>query len=226
MNWRYVTRRVLAGFVMYVILIFIYSCLFNAVLEETARANIEEQIREEQMGLRNVTPQQMENFQKNRRAELYGRYHLDVPPIQRIVWTTIDTITFNYGRATSMKSNTQSQEVSDIIFEAIPNSILLFTTNMLISFLIGLFLGLKNAQKPGKLLDRITSVGALISMGLPSWWLAMVFIMFFCYTLGIFPSGGIHSVPLPQGIYYYLDILYHMALPLITLVVIGFWGSA
>jgi ABC-type dipeptide/oligopeptide/nickel transport systems, permease components len=226
MNWRYVTRRVLAGFVIYVIIIFIYSCLFNAVLEETARANIEEQIKKEQMGLRNVTPQQMENFQKNRRAELYERYHLDVPIIQRIVWTTIDTITFNYGRATSMRSNTQSQEVSDIIFEAIPNSILLFTTNMLISFLIGLFLGLKNAQKPGKLLDRITSVGALISMGLPSWWLAMMFIMFFCYTIGIFPSGGIHSVPLPQGIYYYLDILYHMALPLITLVVIGFWGNA
>lgn len=226
MNWRYVARRILAGFLIYVLIIFIYSCLFNAVLEETASANIEEQIMQEVMGLRNATPQQIANYRENRRAELYERYHLNEPVFQRIIWRTIDTLTFNYGSATSMRSASQSQEVKDIIFEALPNSILLFTTYMLISFIIGLFLGMKNAQKPGSLLDRSTSVGALVSMSLPSWWLGMVFMMIFCYTFRIFPTGGIHSVPLPQGIYYYLDILYHMALPLITLVVIGFWGNA
>jgi peptide/nickel transport system permease protein len=226
MNWRYIVKRVLAGVLIYVAIIFIFSCLFNAVLENTARANIEDEINKAIMGLRNVTPQQIADYRENRRAELYARYHLNEPVYQRIIWRTIDTLTFNYGRATSMRSASQSQEVRDIIFEALPNSILLFTTNILLSFCIGLFLGLKNAQKPGGLMDRTTSMGALVSMGLPSWWVGMVFIMIFCYALKIFPSGGIHSVPLPEGVYYYLDMLYHMALPLLTLVVTGFWGNA
>jgi peptide/nickel transport system permease protein len=226
MNWRYIVKRVLAGALIYVTIIFIFSCLFNAVLENTARANIEEEIQRGMMGLRNMTPQQMTSYRDNRRAELYARYHLNEPVYQRIIWRTIDTLTFNYGRATSMRSTSQSQEVKDIIFEALPNSILLFTTDILLSFCIGLFLGLRNAQKPGGLMDRATSMGALVSMGLPSWWVGMVFIMIFCYALKIFPSGGIHSVPLPEGIYYYLDMLYHMALPLLTLVATGFWGNA
>lgn len=226
MNWRYVVRRVLAGLLMYVVIIFIFSCLFNAKLEVTARVDIEDRISQAKMGLRNMNETQIANFEETMRANLYEIYHLNEPPFQRIIWRTIDTLTFNYGRAMSMRSSSQSQEVRDIIFEALPNSILLFTTNMVISFTIGLFIGLKNAQNPGGIVDRATSIGALVSMGLPSWWLAMVFIMIFCYALGIFPSGGIHSVPIPTGIYYYLDILYHMALPLITLVVIGFWSNA
>lgn len=33
-----------------------------------------------------------------------------------------------------------------------------------------------------------------------------------------------HSIPPPQGIMYFLDLLWHMTLPLLTLLVIGFWG--
>jgi peptide/nickel transport system permease protein len=50
--------------------------------------------------------------------------------------------------------------------------------------------------------------------------------MFFVYTLKLFPSGGIHSVPMPTGIMYFVDMLWHIILPLFTLLVLGFWGTA
>jgi peptide/nickel transport system permease protein len=226
LNWRYVVKRLIAGFAIYVVIILIYSCIFNTMLEETARAQIEDEIRADLMGLRNMTPQQIANYAQNKREELYERYNLNQPIFQRILFRTWDTLTFNYGKATNMRSSTQSREVMDIIFEALPRTILLFTTYFLISFTIGLFLGLKNAQRAGKVSDRATSIGTMVSMGLPSWWLGMVFIMLFAYVFKIFPSGGIHSTPLPQGFAYYTDVLWHMALPLLTLVVIGFWSTA
>ena len=37
---------------------------------------------------------------------------------------------------------------------------------------------------------------------------------------------AVHSIPPPTGFAYYTDLLRHMALPVLTLVLIGFWGSA
>ncbi|GAH35501.1 unnamed protein product, partial [marine sediment metagenome] len=81
-------------------------------------------------------------------------------------------------------------------------------------------------QKAGGLMDKTTSIGTMIVYGMPSWWLGMLVIMFFAYTVKIFPSGGVHSVPPPTGFAYYIDLLHHMTLPVLTLVLIGFWGSA
>ena len=51
-------------------------------------------------------------------------------------------------------------------------------------------------------------------------------IMFFVYKLNLFPSGGILSTPPPTGFMYYLDILYHMALPVLTMILLRAWGGA
>ncbi len=66
----------------------------------------------------------------------------------------------------------------------------------------------------------------MIVYGMPSWWVGMLLLMLFVYIIPIFPSGGMTSIPPRYGLLGFLDLLYHMALPLITLVVIGFWGMA
>ncbi|MEJ5273012.1 MAG: ABC transporter permease, partial [Spirochaetota bacterium] len=73
---------------------------------------------------------------------------------------------------------------------------------------------------------RTVSFIALASNGLPLWWLGMVFLFFFAYTVKLFPSGGLHSVPTPTGFMNFIDLLYHMFLPLFTLFIAGIWGSA
>jgi peptide/nickel transport system permease protein len=54
----------------------------------------------------------------------------------------------------------------------------------------------------------------------------MILNMFIAYTIKVFPSGGLQATPPPEGIAFFLDALYHLALPVMTLVVIGFWGRA
>jgi len=68
----------------------------------------------------------------------------------------------------------------------------------------------------------------MVVYGMPSWWLGMLMIMVFSYIFKIFPSGGLTSTPPPPaGTWaFFIDSLYHLILPVITLVVIGFWGRA
>ena len=55
----------------------------------------------------------------------------------------------------------------------------------------------------------------------------MLMIMAFAYFFKFFPSGGLHSTPPPDGTWAnMIDVLHHLVLPVITLVVIGFWGRA
>ena len=222
----FAVKRVLKGIFTYVIIIFIMSVLFNTVNEQTMRSSIEEQVRAETMRLKNMQPSALQRFQEQRRQELIRLYRLDRPLMERILFRTWNTITFNFGKSTIIKSSRGDREVLAIVGEAIPRSLVLFTVAMAIEIVVGIILGLKKAQKPGGSLDRSTSLITMIVYGMPTFWLAMILIMFFVYQLRLFPSGGMHTVPPPQGIMYYIDFLWHMTLPLLTLVLIGFWGIA
>ena len=222
----FAVKRMLKGIFTYVIIIFIMSVLFNTVNEQTMRSSIEEQVRAETMRLKNMQPSALQRFQEQRRQELIRLYRLDRPLMERILFRTWNTITFNFGKSIIIKSSRGDREVLTIVGEAIPRSLILFTVAMAIEIVVGIILGLKKAQKPGGSLDRSTSLITMIVYGMPTFWLAMILIMFFVYQLRIFPSGGMHTVPPPQGIMYYIDFLWHMTLPLLTLLLIGFWGIA
>ncbi len=222
----YALKRILRGLVVYAILIFVFSLLFNQMTEKVQRSQILEAVRAESRGLKNMTGEQIMNWRRLREKELIEQYSLDRPLVERVLNSAFRVLTFRYGRAITMKSNKGSQEVLDIIGEAIPRSILLFTTAFIFNASFGLILGLKKAQKPGKRLDKVTSLFYLILTGLPTWWLAMLVIFFFVYIMPLFPSGGLNSTPMPTGFMFIIDRLYHMALPLLTLVALGFWGWA
>jgi len=227
MYWKYCIRRILNGVTIFIILIFIFSALFNTTMEKTARAQIEEEIRAETMRLdKRMTAEELSRYLTERRAYKYTVYRLDKPIWNRIIWRATNILTLNFGKATIMRSSSGETDVWLIVKEAIPRTLLLFTTAMAINIILGLWLGLKKAQNAGKFMDKTTSIGTMIVYGMPSWWLGMLMIMFFAYVIKIFPSGGMHSIPPPTGFSYYIDMLYHMSLPVLTLVIIGFWGGA
>ncbi|HOV93311.1 MAG TPA: ABC transporter permease [Spirochaetales bacterium] len=219
-------KRILKGIFTYAIIIFVLSALFNTVTDKTVRAEIEEQVRAESSRLKNVPPAAIQRFQEQRRIDLIQLYRLDRPLLERILYQTWNSLTFNFGKSTIIKSSQGERDVLTIVGEALPRSLLLFTTATLFEIIIGIALGLKKAQKPGGSMDRITSVITMIVYGMPTFWLAMILIMFFVYNLKLFPSAGMHTVPPPEGIMYFVDLLWHMALPLLTLLLIGFWGVA
>ncbi len=228
MYGRYVVKRILYAIITYAVIIFIFSALFNTFMETTIRSQIGEAIQSEFLGrdISGYSVEELNKLKELRMEELYNRYHLYDPLPLRIFWRAYDTLTFNLGKSTNITSSSGERDVRIIVGEAIPKTALLFTMASLINVLIGVFLGIKKAQKPGKLLDQATSISTMVVYGMPSWWLAMLLIMFFVYKINVFPSGGILSTPPPEGLKYYLDILYHMALPVLTLVILRSWGGA
>ncbi|MCX7024988.1 MAG: ABC transporter permease [Spirochaetes bacterium] len=222
----YAVKRIVNGLVVFAIILFLMSILFNAVNEETMRSSIKEQVRSEAQRLKGQKPEQIIAFQKQRQEQLVKLYKLDRPFGERIVYRWLDALTFRFGKATILRSNRGDRDVLAIILEALPRSMLLFTTSMVLELIFGIYLGMKKAQKPGGKLDRSTSLITMIVFGMPTWWLAMLLIMAFVYGLRLFPSAGIVSVPPPDGIMRIVDVVWHMILPMATLTVLAFWGVA
>jgi peptide/nickel transport system permease protein len=223
---RYLVRRILNAAVIFVIEMFIFSLLFTATAEQTLRTQIEESLQPEVARLRNMTADQVVAFKAERRAYKYRIYHLDRPYFERVIWRTIDTVTLRFGNSINIKSSRGDREVWKIVTEAMPRTILLFTSSIILEVGLGLWLGLKKAQRAGRFLDRSTSVATMVVYGMPAWWAGMIMIMLLAYRIPLFPSGGMHTLPPPTGLAGFVDLLYHMALPLLTLVLVNFWGVA
>lgn len=222
----YVLKRLFFGVVMYVVMVFTFSLIFNSVAETTLRSQIEEQLTQDVRKLTNMSPEAMKNIVEQRRQAKYQQYHLDEPYFFRVVWRTVDTLTFNFRNSNGMKASNGDRQVIGILAEAVPNTLILFTTEVLLVLAIGIPMGLWAARKPNGWLDRTTSTVTMVTNGLPTFWLGMIMIMIFSYAIPWFPSGGLHSNPAPEGLAGTLDFLWHLALPLLTLTFIGMWGIA
>ena len=144
---------------------------------------------------------------------------------QRIGFSMYKILILDFGHATFLTSDSGSSAVGDILLEKIPRTILLFTTATIIISIIGIFLGALSASKVGSAVDRITSMFAVVSSSFPVWWIGMLMIFLFAFTYHIFPARATPSI-LPTEPGYIIALLYHMALPLITIVMIGFGAWA
>jgi len=144
---------------------------------------------------------------------------------QRIGVTMYKILILDFGHATFITSDAGSSDVKDIIAEKLPRTILLFTTSTIIISVIGIYLGALAGSKAGSKIDRLTSTFAIISSSFPVWWIGMIMIFLFAFVWQIFPARATPSIP-PSDPGYILALLYHMALPLITIVLIGFGAWA
>ena len=119
------------------------------------------------------------------------------------------------------------EPVVDIIWARLPNTILLFTTGIILSALVGVFLGKIASWHKGKKTDSIMTVGALVTHTLFLPWLALILIWIFAYKFSWFPINGMISEEVwldPDNGFFTkaVDVLYHMVLPLSTLFLIHF----
>ncbi len=123
---------------------------------------------------------------------------------------------FHYGRP-----------VLDIIKHRLPNTILLFTTSIILSALVGVFLGKIASWHKGKKTDTGMTIGALVTHTLFLPWLALLLIWIFAYKLDWFPITGMVSEDIwldPSSGFWQkaLDVGHHMVLPLGTLFLFHF----
>ncbi len=133
----------------------------------------------------------------------------------------------NFFRGEMGTSFHYGQPVLEIIAHRLPNTILLFTTSVIISALFGVKLGRILAWRKGDKTDTWATIGALMCHTLFLPWLALLMIWLLAFKVGWFPMTGMMSPEIwidPAAGWWTkaLDILHHLALPLITLFIIHF----
>jgi len=122
--------------------------------------------------------------------------------------------------------------VSDELMERLPNTILLMGSSAILTTALGISLGVSAGSRRGTRRDIVSVTFGLLTEGLPVFFLGMLLLLTFAYYLPVatgglinFPVAGTVSRPPPTSLpIYVLDMLWHLALPMITLVTIGFGG--
>lgn len=186
---------------------------------------LEAQIREQLRALRPALaqtihdPDKLEATLATQKQQLEKSFGLDRPWYTRLPAMVFRVFTLDLGDSRTLRSSTGSNRVYDIVMERIPNSMLLLTTSLAITAVIGIAVGVRLSSHPGTLLDRTISNLSAVSYALPTWWVGILLILLLSFQWKILPSGGMYSAPPPVGGFpRFLDLLRHAILPVLVLV--------
>jgi peptide/nickel transport system permease protein len=113
-------------------------------------------------------------------------------------------------------SYTQYRPVSAVIWDTVPNTLLLMGTGMLISLVAALTFGILAAQRPYGLFDNVLSFVSYFGLAMPVFWFGLMLQILFAVRLGWLPSAGMTS---PTGSGGFGDLLRHLALPAFTIAI-------
>lgn len=101
--------------------------------------------------------------------------------------------------------------VADIVVDALPHTIILAVSAMLLATLLAIPLGVLAATRPGSLLDRLLATAAIVAIAIPSLIAGLGLLIVFGVQLELFPIIGTGSLSDP------LDYLHHLVLPTVAL---------
>lgn len=162
------------------------------------------------------------NFSPEAKARLRELYGLDKPMFQQFVIYMKQMLTFRFGL-----SFLSRRPVWEELISRLPLTLVLMSCSMILSAIIGIWLGVKAALNRGKFVEKfVLRVGAVTS-SLPSFFIQLVLLMLFARTFKIFPLRGSLSVPPPTDAFgLFCDYVRHLALPVISLTIMGFGGWA
>lgn len=156
---------------------------------------------------------------KDRLRELYG---LDKPLLEQFFIYVKQMLTFSFGL-----SFLSRRPVWEELLTRLPSTLALMTASMLLSSILGIWLGIKAALNRGRLVERVVLRAGAVTASFPGFFVQLVLLMLFAREFPIFPLRGSFSVPMPAGAAALTaDYLWHMALPVLSLTLMGFGGWA
>ncbi len=154
-------------------------------------------------------------------AKLEKQFGFDKPPLERFATMMWNYIRFDFG-----ESFFRNTSVIDLIKEKMPVSISLGLWILLFSYAISIPLGIKKAVSDGSAFDVWTSGIIVIGYAVPSFLFGILLIVIFAggSFFDWFPLRGIVSDNFWQLPWWQkpLDYIWHMTLPLITLLLSAF----
>ncbi|MFH1260199.1 MAG: ABC transporter permease [Elusimicrobiota bacterium] len=155
---------------------------------------------------------------KEQLKKLYG---LDKPwYVQYAQWLK-RLAKFDFG-----KSFKDDRLVSEKIKERLPATLLLNLLSLLLIFSVAIPIGIFSAIKQNSFWDKSLTVFVFIGYSLPTFWLALMLMIFFGIKLGWFPVSGLHSINFEELSFIgkITDTAKHLALPVFVSAFTGLAG--
>lgn len=106
----------------------------------------------------------------------------------------------------------EGRSVGGEILHALPYTIVLAVGGVLWEIVLGIPIGIAAAYRPRSIMDRIATLGALVGLSAPPFWLGLMLLYYLAYKLSLFPLSGTGS-----------PLIWYMILPSFTL---GVGGAA
>ncbi len=165
------------------------------------------------LGAGNVSPEQ--------RLELENYWGVNDPPMERYMnWITA-LISGDFGMSLLYR-----RPVIAIIKERFLNSFVLMMIAWILSGFIGFTLGCLMGMFKDKVIDKVLKKGCLILSSVPTFWLGLLFLLFFSVFLGWFPIGFSSPIGVLNENVTFAQKVHHIILPALTLSFISFANVA
>ncbi len=162
------------------------------------------------------------SFSPEAKENLRAIYGLDRPLWEQFVIYIRQMLTFSFGL-----SFLSRKPVWDELVSRLPVTLTLTVSSMALSSALGVWLGFKAALNRGRLAEKIVLRASAVTSSFPGFFVQLVLLMLFARALPIFPLRGTLSVPPPTGaLGIFLDYGWHLALPVLSLSLMGFGGWA
>lgn len=153
------------------------------------------------------------------RAQLEARYGLDRPVgAQFAAWVA------GLARGDLGVSIATGQPVTRLLLDRLPASLLLGGVVLLLTFGLGIPLGVLQARHPGSFADRVLGGLSLTAWAVPTFWLGLVLAGAFAVRWRLLPAAGMTdplldpAAPWPARA---ADVLRHLVLPAATLTIVS-----
>lgn len=136
-------------------------------------------------------------------------------PVQYLTWLS-RVVRFDFGRSLS-----DQRPVGEKLAEALPRTMLLSFLALLLAYGVAIPLGVYQAARPRSLASRALSVVLFVAYSVPSFWVAVLMLMFLAGSRGFdwFPFEGLHSKDADtySTLGWLADTAWHLVLPVTCL---------
>ncbi len=157
-------------------------------------------------------------FTAEQQAALMAKFGLDKP-----LWEQYFIYLWNLLQGELGDSFFYRQPVGERVLELLPNTLILTFSSLIIAYAFGIVVGAWLAWKRDSLAERAAIPVVLTTRALPEFWLGMLLLALFSFSLGWFPAGGTRSPGSEYAGYFDLytsrDFLVHLILPAATLAI-------
>lgn len=145
--------------------------------------------------------------------EMRAKYGLDRPLLEQFLRYVRAVMSGDFGY-----SFMYQQPVMRVLLDHLPATVLLGTTSLLISVVLGFGAALVCVTWRVRTLDAALRGLASVAYSAPVYWTGQVFILVAAVKLGVLPAGGVSSARESfEGARHLADVFWHLILPAFTL---------